>query len=277
MVSREAKLTRSAGMRFASLRCVLEGVEDGGDRAAFMRTAEALGVLHVHEVVADHTVRAHQANGGEKWLIVHKHMSVNECVSALHAEGFTLQVAVDLHVEDDVMAHTDLVGEEDLANQVSSGKATSEALACVSTVATLQEIDFESPTALVFAPGGASRAMFESAAGAFRIPLCGIGRTLDQSVAVALVLHWARHARTSALGAQGLLNGMGGDLLPTEVIGAACSPMPTPFSSLPFAARPPYPIPGRGVAATLSEPWARLQAGSPPEHGGGAAYRPDGR
>lgn len=47
---RQERLERSIGHRMAGLRLVLDGVADPGNRAACIRSAEALGLLHVHVV-----------------------------------------------------------------------------------------------------------------------------------------------------------------------------------------------------------------------------------
>ena len=47
---RQQKLQRAASSRMAGLRIVLEDCEDVGNRAAILRTAEAFGLLHIHEV-----------------------------------------------------------------------------------------------------------------------------------------------------------------------------------------------------------------------------------
>ena len=47
---RAARLRRAAFARCSGVRVVLECLEDAGNRAAILRTAEALGLLHVHEV-----------------------------------------------------------------------------------------------------------------------------------------------------------------------------------------------------------------------------------
>ena len=50
---RETRLRAAARARMGGLRIVLEGLEDLGNRAAILRSAEALGLLHVHEVVRE--------------------------------------------------------------------------------------------------------------------------------------------------------------------------------------------------------------------------------
>ena len=47
------RVAAAARARMAGVRIVLENIEDKGNRAAIMRSAEALGLLHVHEVSTD--------------------------------------------------------------------------------------------------------------------------------------------------------------------------------------------------------------------------------
>ena len=48
--ARVAKLTACAERRIGGVVVVLENIEDLGNRAAIMRSVEALGFLHVHEI-----------------------------------------------------------------------------------------------------------------------------------------------------------------------------------------------------------------------------------
>lgn len=87
---RVAKLFRAASLRMSGLRAVLDGFEDRGNRAAVLRTAEALGVLHIHEVnpaCAEQGRARGVAHGGEKWLQLHRHPDAAECAELLHAQG----------------------------------------------------------------------------------------------------------------------------------------------------------------------------------------------
>ena len=77
-----------------SLRIVLEDCEDVGNRAAILRTAEAFGLLHIHEIpgaeLKTPNGRAKKigvAHSGQKWLRISVHSSAAECVAALRAAG----------------------------------------------------------------------------------------------------------------------------------------------------------------------------------------------
>ena len=55
---RERRLVAAAVRRMGGLRCVLERLEDRGNRSAVLRTTEALGLLHVHEICPAHPEQA---------------------------------------------------------------------------------------------------------------------------------------------------------------------------------------------------------------------------
>ena len=48
--TRALRLHNAASQRVKGLICVLDRLEDRGNRAAILRTCEALGILHIHEV-----------------------------------------------------------------------------------------------------------------------------------------------------------------------------------------------------------------------------------
>lgn len=60
--SRLCRLQQAASGRLRSVCVVLEGWDQGGDRAALMRSAECIGLLHVHEVRCTRATKAHQAS-----------------------------------------------------------------------------------------------------------------------------------------------------------------------------------------------------------------------
>ena len=188
---RDAKLRRAAAARLGSVCCILDGMDDGGDRAAIMRTAESFGLLHVHEVLTV-AQRAHQSNAGEKWLLVHKHDTAADCAAVVRSLGYSLAVATE---------------------SVHSSE---------SLTIPLEQLSFSQPVALVFGGRrGVSADLHAAADSHFSIRLPGIGAdpsgsgcaSVDMSVTVALTLHWAWMQRSAALRAvPGGLNSGGGDL-----------------------------------------------------------------
>ena len=113
--ARARRLRRVAAGRMAGLRLVLDRLEDSGNRAAVLRSCEAFGLLHVHEIVGlrpsqqprvaqkvaaaakhggNRRMRRGVGNGGEKWLCVHRHETAAACAEALRGAGFRIVATV---------------------------------------------------------------------------------------------------------------------------------------------------------------------------------------
>lgn len=236
--ARSARLSHAAAHRIAGLRCVLERVEDRGNRAAALRTCEALGILHVHEVAPAQPQLGRArgvAHGGEKWLMVHQHTSAEECRAAL--DGFNLLAALPPR-DPEAPASVSWQGmggrrrrKRGGGNQGEDAPPPAEEAepqpppplpAAVAEPVALEKLDFARPTALVFGNErlGCSAEMLAACDGAFHIPLHGLTESLNVSVACAISLHYGRLARVAALkalGADGGLNAAGGDLSDAEV------------------------------------------------------------
>ncbi|KAL1507012.1 hypothetical protein AB1Y20_007874 [Prymnesium parvum] len=163
----------------ASLRCVLENIENEANRASIVRSVEALGLLHVHEVRREERKgkrpRARLSTcDSEKWLRVHAHDSVGACVAQLRAEGFILCAA---------MAPVE-------ASPGQGGQALD-----------LGDLDFSRPVALVFGNErhGVSEEMRRACDSGFSIPMRGLVESLNVSVAASIALHWGRTERERIL------------------------------------------------------------------------------
>jgi len=241
---RETRLRRSAYGRMGGLRVVLEGFEDRGNRAAVLRTAEAIGMLHVHEInaVGANKGRARGvAHGGEKWLQLHMHESVEDCVAALRALGFTLLAAVPPASDASPSWHASRrkkrrgggassggAGAEDVAGcpldeAPPSTLAGADSVAVTRTPTPLEEIDWGRSCALVMGneQHGLSARMLQQCDEGVTIPLWGLTESLNVSVAAAILMHHGRLARMGALrrgeGCDGAaLNVEGGDLPDAE-------------------------------------------------------------
>ena len=235
---RVMRLQRAASRRVASVRIVLEGLEDRGNRAAVLRTAESLGLLHVHEVAPSNPEQGRArgvAHGGEKWLHVHVHADPSECRLAL--AGF--QCLAALPPVDELgpspswhstggkrrrrQESTCDDGEEARVNEIAEPPTDVPASATTASLASvaLEDIDFSQPTALIFGneKHGVSDAMLALCDGAFHIAQHGLTESLNVSVAAAIAMHYSRVARVAALRrrADGLINASGGDLSVDEV------------------------------------------------------------
>jgi len=175
--SRAVRLRAAAASRMDGLRVVLEDLSDYGNRAAIFRSVEALGLLHVHEIVqsrhASHTAKGRSiVNGAEKWLEVHNHATPEDCVRQLHGLGFVV-----------------------LAAMPPGGAVVRQPMP-------LEQLDFSVATALVFGneARGVSATLLNACDGCFTVPLPGLSESLNVSVAAAICCHFGRHQRAQALG-----------------------------------------------------------------------------
>ena len=251
--NRMLRLRFAASRRMDGLRIVLDGLEDRGNRAAVLRSAEALGILNVHEVAPanpDQGKARGVANGGEKWLNVHQHANPAECREAL--KDFALlaalppvnevaasaswhsvrseprrkkQAAHGLNVNDTAKAEAEAASadaelEADPEADVTPlGSTTHASIAAAMEPTAIESLDFGRPTALVFGNErlGISADMLSKCDGAFHIPLHGLTESLNVSVACAVSMHYGRISRAAALRSHGQLNAHGGDLSEADV------------------------------------------------------------
>ena len=99
--NRMERLSRVVDGRRAGLHLVLENVHDPHNAAAVLRTAEGLGVQHVHiiESVNEFQVPAMTigrgaqkgvAMGCSRWLTIRRYRSLLDCVEALRAQGVSV-------------------------------------------------------------------------------------------------------------------------------------------------------------------------------------------
>jgi len=180
---RLSRLTRACGFRMSGLRLVLDGLADPGNRAAVIRSCEALGLLHIHVVpcaqpAPNQQVRKRMSRaittGSEKWMQVHHHRDAGECIAALRSEGF-----------DQILTAKPENPDNDVCRDPTP----------------LQQVDFGRKTALVFGneKHGISPAMTQMCDGDFHIPMLGLTESFNVSVAAAICIHWGRTAREQAL------------------------------------------------------------------------------
>ena len=138
---RVQRLDAAAAQRMSGVCCVLENVRSMGNRAAVLRSCEAFGILDFHELrVADGSVQGRDCNGGEKWVRVHRHNTLDDLTAVLSARGFTMCAAVAPPCAD--------VGRE--VWPASSATAASANPRSAAQVATLKQINFGQRIALVF-------------------------------------------------------------------------------------------------------------------------------
>lgn len=164
--------------RFARLRAVLErrqpdltvlmdGVHKPYNLSAVARSCDAVGVLELHAVPAEdpRPLNRQVSAGTAKWIPMHVHESTRTATEALRARGFSL-----------VAAHTDPAAVD------------------------FREIDFTRPTAVVVGSElhGLSDAALARVDHTVFVPMVGMVRSLNVSVATAVLLYEAQRQREAA-------------------------------------------------------------------------------
>jgi tRNA (guanosine-2'-O-)-methyltransferase len=173
LAERAARLDAVIAARLRGVTAVLERVRDEGNASAVLRTCEALGVQDVHVIEAPEArfrIVGPITQGCERWLDIHRAQDPKACFAALRAQGFRIY------------------------GSFLAGAAVP-----------LGELDFRSPAALVF--GNEQTGITPEARAAcdalFVIPMRGMTRSFNISVAAAIALEHATTARRAALGSAG--------------------------------------------------------------------------
>ncbi len=159
--------------RTRSLVTVLAGTHDPHNQAAVIRSCESLGIqeLHViHDEVAAFRPSPKVTQNAHRWLDIVSHPDFEATEAILRGRGFAL-----------------------LAASLDPSSAT------------LFEIDFTRPVALIFGsePSGLPDEMLTACEGTFVIPMYGLSQSLNISVAAAVSLSWAVESRRRAWGEPG--------------------------------------------------------------------------
>jgi len=153
--------------RQPDLRLVTEKVHKVHNLSAMLRNCDAVGVLHVHAVPPDDGLDFSDeiSASASKWVRVHRHQTVAEAVGPLAADGFRVVAA---HPAPDAIDY--------------------------------REVDFTRPTALLVGTElyGVSEDALELADERVRVPMVGMVRSLNVSVATALLLYEAFRQRDRA-------------------------------------------------------------------------------
>jgi tRNA (guanosine-2'-O-)-methyltransferase len=177
---RRERIDAVVDARLAGLTLVIENLHDPHNGAAVLRSAEAFGLQTVHVVEAAERFRfsSDVSQGCEKWLDVERHPTFAAAVNRLRAGGFALYAAAP------------------------EGEASWD------------ELDFSRPAAIVV--GNEHAGLTPEALAAvdvrFRIPMAGMTRSLNLSVAAALIVSRAAAARRMALRLPGDVAAPAGDL-----------------------------------------------------------------
>jgi tRNA (guanosine-2'-O-)-methyltransferase len=171
---RRARIDGAAAARLGGLRVVIENLHDPHNGAAVLRSAEAFGIQRVDVIESVEPFRFSSVvtQGCEKWLDVVRHPTLVAAIAATHADGFALYAAVP------------------------------------DAAATVEDLDFLRPAAVMIGNEHAGLTA-EAIAGAdfvFGIPMRGMTRSLNLSVATALIAERAAQLRRRAIGRPGDLD-----------------------------------------------------------------------
>lgn len=169
--ARRARIERVLEGRLDSLHVAVERPEDPYNAAAIVRTAEAMGALHVHVVdAAEGALHARKTTQGSfNWVHTYHHAALDQLLQALRADGVTLCGAM------------------------------------MDGACTIEELPDDRPLCLLFGNEGVglSSAARQACALTFRIPMYGMSESLNLSVSAALALYSVAQRRRAWLGAAG--------------------------------------------------------------------------
>ncbi len=164
---RFARLRRVLDRRQPDLTVLMERVNKSHNFSAILRNCDAVGILEVHVVPPVKGLELHQETsaGTAKWIRVHRHSSGAEALEMLKRSG----------------------------HQVVAAHAGADSL-------DFREPDYTRPTALMMGAElfGLSDEALAGADVRIRIPMVGMARSLNVSVATALILYEAYRQRKSA-------------------------------------------------------------------------------
>ncbi|MBC8131630.1 MAG: RNA methyltransferase [Deltaproteobacteria bacterium] len=171
---RRERIDATIDTRLDGLTLLIENLHDPHNGAAVLRSAEAFGIHAVHVVEAAEKFRfsSDVSQGCEKWLNIERHPTFAAARTRLKAAGFFLYAAVP------------------------------------DAPLSLQDLDFGRPAAIVVGNehAGLSEAAIAGADARFSIPMSGMTRSLNLSVAAAVISFHGAARRRDALGRMGDLD-----------------------------------------------------------------------
>ena len=178
--------------RCGHVALVLENCSDSRNASACLRTADLLGIQHIHVIESYNSFQADEtvSKGAGRWLTLHHYSRATDCFEELHEQGY-LVYASDLN--------DSAISIEDI--EPLNGTASSQTLSSVS----VQVPNGDSPplasaepqkVAVVF--GNESRGISDivrrSADACFVLPMSGFGQSFNLSVACSMTLYHLRMA-----------------------------------------------------------------------------------
>jgi tRNA (guanosine-2'-O-)-methyltransferase len=171
---RRERIDEVVAARLGSLRVAIENLHDPHNGAAVLRSAEAFGVQRVEVTESSKPFRFSSTvtQGCEKWLDIVRHPTQASAVAALRRDGFAIYAAVP------------------------------------AAPATIDDLDFARPAAILVGNEqlGLSPEAMQTADTCFRIPMAGMTRSFNLSVAAALITRHASERRRRVLAAPGDLD-----------------------------------------------------------------------
>ena len=164
-LQRIERVKRLLALRQPDLRVVLEGVTIAHNASAVVRTCDAAGILHLDLVSPNPDllgINKAISTRAEKWVDVHIHRSISDCLLPLKDNGFKVAVT---HLDKASLPYVDL--------------------------------DYTQPLVLVFGSEaeGVSKEALELADLRVQIPMLGMVQSLNLSVSVGVILYEAMKQR----------------------------------------------------------------------------------
>ena len=161
------RLKHILNRRQPDLTVLLDDVHKPHNFSAIVRTADAVGVAEMHGVWANSKLRVgnHTSGGSRKWIKIKTHSSIERAHASLSDLGFTIYAA---HLSSRSIDY--------------------------------REIDYTTPTAIMLGAelDGLSNAAVALADQHIAIPMEGAAKSLNVSVAAALILYEAQRQRQLA-------------------------------------------------------------------------------
>ena len=160
VTDREARMRTVLDNRIAGLRIVAEALHLRHNLSAILRSAESFGVHDVHLIQPKKAKASSAARGAERWLNIHIHESLEDCVDHLHKAGYQLWVA-----------------------DIEAGAHTPHSVPIDKPIAILMGTELT----------GVSKEARALAEGCIYVPMLGFTQSLNVSVAAACILHTLSH------------------------------------------------------------------------------------
>lgn len=161
------RIRRVLDRRQPDLTVLMERVNKPHNFSAILRNCDAVGVLEAHVVPPEGGLTLHQGTSGgtEKWIRVHEHEDGPAAIAQLQRDGYRVVAA---HPEPEAVD--------------------------------FRQVDYTRPTAILMGAElyGVSEEARQAADTTIRIPMVGLARSLNVSVATSLLLYEAYRQREAS-------------------------------------------------------------------------------